>query len=413
MAEALRVDRTTVARWEAGTCTPQPLYRLRLAQLLNLTPVELELLLQHSDVGSRAVRLYDDHATASIHPGPPDASERDDVNRRDLLRLFSTLSATLAIPATLDTERIAAAATNPSSLDAGVLAEYAKLNGHLWQTFMLTPAKARLLPVVQAQIATLTTSLRAEQAGPVRTQLQALTGDLLQLAGELCFDADRYTDAAHCYTVAAKAAEEAGQFDLWACALTRHAFLAVYERQHGSAVPLLETAAVLARRGDSGLATRHWVAAVQAETFAGLGDAERCDRALDIAARVGGVANNGGWLRFDGSRIPEQRGTCYAALGRTERAEAVLTEALSEPLSVRRRASVLTDLACLGARARDTGRVSTYAGAAVATARRTGSGVIVKRLEGLRPHLKPLLDNAEVRQLDAEIQALAGRHTTN
>ena len=33
---------------------------------------------------------------------------------------------------------------------------------------------------------------------------------------------------------------------------------------------MLELAAALARRGDPALSTRHWVAAVQAETFAGL-----------------------------------------------------------------------------------------------------------------------------------------------
>ncbi|MCO1581678.1 helix-turn-helix domain-containing protein [Crossiella sp. SN42] len=432
LAAVVGVERTTVARWEAGTCAPQPLHRLRLAEALGVSPFELDLLLagravdggpadpagskhrRHESMGQPARRHYDDHATASIHPALPEASERDDVHRRDLLRLVSLTSATLALPPTraiLDTGRIAAAATG--SLDRAELAEFAALNGHLWQTFMLTSAKAQLLPLVQAQIGTLTACLRAEQSERVRTRLQALLGELLQLAGEACFDGDRYTDAAHCYTLAAQAAQEAGAFDLWACALTRHAFLAVYERKFHAAVPLLELAAGFARRDDPALSTRHWVAAVQAETFAGLGKASECDRALEAAADVEGTGHNGGWLRFDGGRIPEQRGSCYAALGRTDRAEEALTQALEGPLSVRRRAGVLTDLARLGATRSDPHRVATYAGAALAAANRTGSGVIAKRLDGLRPHLKPLLANVQVRQLDAEIAALIRQHTTN
>ena len=53
----------------------------------------------------------------------------------------------------------------------------------------------------------------------------------------------------------------------------------------------------------------------------------------------------GGWLRFDGSHLAEERGTCYLALGRADLAEAALTEALGQSVSLRRRGSLLTDLA--------------------------------------------------------------------
>src|SRR6266508_4254679 len=103
--------------------------------------------------------------------------------------------------------------------------------------------------------------------------------------------------------------------------------------------------------------TRYWIAAVQAETFAGLGDRDGCERALDAAAAVQGMAgtvHNGGWLRFDGSRLAEERGTCYVTLGRADLAESALTGALAGPLTTRRRAGVLTDLAMIGVHGRDT-----------------------------------------------------------
>jgi len=64
----------------------------------------------------------------------------------------------------------------------------------------------------------------------------------------------------------------------------------------------------------------------------------------------------GGWLRFDGARPAEERGTCYAALGRADMASEVLTEALDTTTSPRRRGSILTDLAALsGERGLSTG----------------------------------------------------------
>jgi hypothetical protein len=75
-------------------------------------------------------------------------------------------------------------------------------------------------------------------------RLCALAGDLFQLAGEILFDADQYADAAHCYSSAASASKEAGAFDLWACAMTRHAYIAIYERRFDSALPMLDWPAV-------------------------------------------------------------------------------------------------------------------------------------------------------------------------
>jgi hypothetical protein len=96
-------------------------------------------------------------------------------------------------------------------------------------------------------------------------------------------DNSQYTDAAHCYTLAATASKEAGAFDLWACAMIRHAFISVYERQFNKAAPMLELAVGLAHRGDGTLSTLHWGSAVQARALAGLGELDSCRRALDLA----------------------------------------------------------------------------------------------------------------------------------
>ncbi|WP_199240313.1 MULTISPECIES: hypothetical protein [Kribbella] len=263
--------------------------------------------------------------------------------------------------------------------------------------------------MVQGQLDVLVAALQEARGSAIHHRVCELASDLFQLAGEILFDGNQYTSA-HCYALAAQAAKEAGALDLWACALTRHAFISVYDQKFDRAAPMLELAAGLAQGGDYALSTRHWVSAVQAEVFAGLGELTACQRALDQADEVHaltGTSQNGGWLRFDGSRLPEERGTCYVALRRPELAEAALDDALGQNLSSRRRGGVLVDLAALGLQRRDLDQLLVHSNAALNTARQTDSGVIARRLDGLRPYLVPHLKDPRVRQLNSEISAVS------
>lgn len=263
--------------------------------------------------------------------------------------------------------------------------------------------------MVRRQLDVLTGHLQRAQPGSTHQRLCALAGDLFQLCGEILFDADSYSEAAQCYALAASASKEADAPDLWACAMTRHAFIGVYERRFDQAAPLLEGAAHLARRGDAALPTRHWVAAVQAQTFAGLGDAVQCHRALETAELVTELdtPTATGWLRFTGSRLDEERGSCFVELGRPELAEPSLNGALRQRLSVRRRGGVLADLAAVGAQRNDAEQTVLYGGAAVDAARQTGStGYVGRKLAILQPQLKPMLADRHVRHLDRQITNL-------
>ncbi|WP_310592530.1 hypothetical protein [Streptomyces koyangensis] len=186
------------------------------------------------------------------------------------------------------------------------------------------------------------------------------------------------------------------------------------EGRYRQAVQLLGAAARLARRGDSALSTRQWVASVQAEAYAGLGDLTACERAMDQAETVcelGGGSTNGGWLRFDGTRLSEERGARYVQLGRFDLAEETLTCALKQTElaaghSYRRRGAVLTDLAVIGVRRGDAEQVVAYGGEAVGLARVTGSGYVVRRLGALRGELGSLGEDRRVAGLAAEIAVL-------
>lgn len=397
LAEQAGVHRSTVVRWEAGAYGPQPCFRPQVARALGLTVEELDELLC-GGMGN----------AATVVPGA--RLEGDDMNRRELLRLFSVAGAAIALPPAMDVDRLVAGTERPTSMDSGLLDEYGQLNSHLWRVFALASSKRDIMPVVRQQLNVLTAGLAEPQGSAARERLCRLAADLFQLAGEVCFDGDQYTDAAHCYTLAATAGREASAFDLWACAMTRQAFIAIYERRFAEAATTLEVASTIAARGDRQLSTRHWVAAVQAEAAAGLGQQDHCERALDAAAEVRnlpGLVENGGWLRFDGSRLAEERGTCYATLRLADKAETNLLTALSQAATTRRRAGVLTDLAAVGAQHNDPDRVVAYTDQAMRLARQTGSGVIAHKLTELRPRLAPLMGDRRVRCLDADIVALA------
>ncbi|MEU0481348.1 helix-turn-helix domain-containing protein [Streptosporangium sp. NPDC006013] len=408
LAEELDVDRSTVARWERGECDPQPVSRPMLATLLQVSWEELEALLGAAN--SPAVSCFPPARviTGLVVTAPDvDLCECDDMKRRELLRLLSVTGTLVALPQT-DSADADQAAQTAQALD---LDQYEQLNIHLWQVFALSQSKRLVYPAVGQQLRLLTAGLEQAKTAALHQRLCALAGDLYQLAGEIFFDSNRYTDAAFCYTLAANAGKEAGSHDLWACALTRHAFVSMYEHRFPQAASMLSLAARVAARGDTQLSTRQWVAAVQAQGFAVLGDLDACNRALDTADQVRTLSEpvtSSGWLRFDGSRLAEERGTCYLRLGRADLAESALTEALNRAVSLRRRGSVLTDLAMLGIQRHNVDQVLHYGGAAVALAEQTqSSGYVGRKLQDLRAQLGPLAADNRVSQLTEHISQLA------
>jgi hypothetical protein len=185
----------------------------------------------------------------------------------------------------------------------------------------------------------------------------------------------------------------------------------MYDQQFTQAATILGAASRVAHRGDGQLSTRHWVAIVQAQAYAGLGDLDACNRALDEADQVrtlNGPVKPGGWLRFDGSRLAEERGGCYLALGRADLAETSLTEALSKTISLRRQGSILADLAMLGVHRSDLDQVLQHAGQAIDLAEQTQSaGYVGRKLQTLQPHLTPFLKDTRVNDLNSRITLLS------
>ncbi|WP_063048613.1 hypothetical protein [Nocardia arthritidis] len=330
------------------------------------------------------------------------------MERRELLRLLSIATTTLAMPSTIDWDHVAFAAAT-GHVDAAVLDDCASMNQKLWKTYGESETKVTVFSAVHNHLCLLIEGLRRSRTTTLHHRQYELIADVLQLTGEILLDSNHLGEAAHCYALSGTFAADARAYDLWACALTRHAYIGFIENRFSDALPLVEQAAGIARRGDTALPTSHWVASVRAQVLAGLGDAYGCEQAFDTARGVLHVPTTSsvGWLRFSGDRIDEEQASCLIQLDRPERAENILMPLLHRPLSTRRRAGVLIDLAGAGALRDDPVQAVWYGGTAVDIARRTRSGYLGRRLGQLSTRLSRLRGDRHIDHLEHQITTLA------
>lgn len=416
-AEELEITDRTVRNWERAKSgfVIDGYYAAKLDELLaGLSAMQADrFAMEMHRIGSGGQRtdfgfgpkLDSEHRDHPAAPRGEHLTEITEMKRRELLRFLSIATTTLVTP--IDWDRLQFAEST-GSVDPSVVDELEKLTGRLWQGYADADTKSAVFDDARAHLGALMSALRNARGQELERRLRELIADSLQMTGEIFFDSNHYTEAAHCYTLAGNFAAEAHAYDLWACALTRHAYIGLVEDRYADVLPLVDQAAYLARRGDSRLPTRYWVASVRAQTLAGLGDIHGCERAFNHARDVLALPNMApvGWLRFTGDRIDEESAGCYIKLGRPERAEQLLIPLLDGPLSARRRASVLVDLSAAGALRGDPVQAVWFGGAAVDIGRHTRSGYIAQRLGHLQRDLWPLQNDRYVAHLDSQIATL-------
>lgn len=351
-----------------------------------------------------------EHYRQYEYMSPPGRSDDMDRKRREFLMLLGAAGVALILPPIVDWERVEATIARPSLLDEAFLSDLEAINVSYWGVYRTAVRKSLVLDGVLGHLKTLADLLREPASEEVHKQMRILASDLAQLAGEIWFDANEYTIAQSCYSFAADAAKEARHFDLWACALIRHAFLPIYEKNYRDALPLLEQARRLSLRGDSTLVTRHWGAAVEAEAQSGAGNLARCqdalERAYEVTQRQGG--SNGRWLRFDGEWLPEQTGSCYVRLQRPDLAEPALRQALQQlPLPSRRRGMVLSDLATASLQCQEIEQTCSYVRQVIEVATKVPSGWLKKGVATLHSQLEPFKTVSTVSQLDQQLLQLS------
>ncbi len=402
VAEKAEISERTYMRWEQGTQQPRDYNLDLLCKAFGMSPEELgfkrDML---SDIQKETV------STSLLLSGDYDMDKK----RRELLHLLNVAGAALFLPfPELDWEKIEQTFTRPSQLDEAGLRDLEAICTYYWSIFKVAFSKKDVLDGVLGQLKTFIGLIKSSHPASTHRRLCTLASNLSQLAGEIFFDMNEYDSAQSCYTFAASAAKEAKNHDLWACALVRHAFILIYSRQYHDALPLLQGAEKVAQQGDTSLATRYWVAAVSAEAYAGAGNLPACQKFLDLAEGVNSLDGSvdKGWLRFEGSRMSEQRGACFVKLKEPALAMPVLLEALtSSSLSHRRRGIIFTDLALASLQQGKVDQACFYANEVSQIALNRPSGVLIKGIYGLRTQLEPFAQTNAVKQLDQRINLLA------
>ncbi len=248
--------------------------------------------------------------------------------------------------------------------------------------------------------------LKQVQARDAVQRLCSLAGEIAQILGKTLFDLHEYTLAWSYYTFSLKAAQAAFNHELWAVGLGRMCLLLIYWIQPHEALPLLQEAQQLTVQSPRILC---WLAAVQAEVYAHIGDTEACDAALTIAKRLATQASLGEdhyATGFNSSRLAGYEGACFVRLRQPDRALPALQRALSllDPQAIRRQSTLFTDMGIAHAQQGNVQVACQLAIQALVITTQTKSVSVLERVRQVRKELEPWKNTEEVKDLERRLE---------
>jgi transcriptional regulator with XRE-family HTH domain len=284
LAERLKVDRSTIARWESGETEPQPWVRPRLARVLQVSVDQLNGLL-----------------------------------------------AEVSLPASeTGAERLDYTLTHPGRADLVTVAQLRRKVQRLNEQYVLVPSASLLADAGQALGQVRFLAANAEGLR-VRRELYAIEAEAATLMGQLAWDASQRRDhvsARLYYDQAIEAARNVRDPAAEGLPLLRKAMIALYgERDPDSGLLLAEQAAEMTRYASNvlaGLATLH-----TAEAYAMLGNRSACERALATADTILGRMDNmdAAIEMYSVTQLGRMAGSCYLYLEDRKRAVPLLENA--------------------------------------------------------------------------------------
>ncbi len=232
-------------------------------------------------------------------------------------------------------------------------------------------------------------------------RLFSLSGESAQILGKTLFDLQEYTLAWSYYMFSLKAAQAASNHDLWGTGIGRMILLFIYWEQPQNALPLLQDVRQLSIRNNN---VTCWLAVVEAEVYAHLGDVESCQKALKVAKDILKdelLEEDRYATGFSTSRLAGYEGACFVRLHQPDRALPALQQALSllDSQSIRRRSTILTDMGIAYAQQGNIQRACQLASQALSITKQTKSRAVLERIRMVHSELEEWKEINEVRDL--------------
>ena len=282
LAEYVRVERSTIARWESGETAPQPWFRPKVARALQLSLEQLDELLAEGSLTNACVA-----------------------------------------------ERLDFALKHPTSVDLVTVAQLRRHVQQLDERYDRAPSTSLLAEAGQCLGRVGFLSAYAT-SGRVRRELYAVEAEAATLMGQLVWDASQRRDHATAHMYLDQAVIAAREFPdpvAEGLALLRKSFVALYGQHDPCAGLALTTQTAETTTGTShvltGLATLH-----AAEAHAMLGQQRSCEQALTRAeAHFDQIDPTDAAIDlFSPTQFGRLAGSCYLFLKDAKRAQPILEE---------------------------------------------------------------------------------------
>ena len=269
-----------------------------------------------------------------------------DVKRRDMLALAAQLGATAALAQSGVWERLAYALTNPSAMNEATIKEMEarSVGFHHLEEIVSAPVLLKGLTVHLREVSTLLSGSADDPGSELRKRLIVVAGESSVLAGWLASDIGDSATARNFYDTAVKAAKEADDPAIAACALAYRSYIPSTKGANGRARVLLTEALENISETESP-ATVAWIAARHAEESAQLGDNAQAlaswGRAED-AFSICDPDEDRAWTRFlDQNRFDSYRIATYSKIGRLDEAQEIAATVLGRLTEPDRKKAVI------------------------------------------------------------------------
>lgn len=299
--------------------------------------------------------------------------------------------------------RLELAKTHTSYLDTAALDDLSAITAGYWS--ISKNASLDMLSGIAGHFSTLVQFLKDAHPDRVYQRLCSLASESAQILGKTFHEIKEYDLAWTYYKFALKVALDTGNTDLWAAGIGRVALLLIYWGEPHNALPLLQEAQ---RTPLHNQRISLWLAAIEAEIHAMMGNKDACLRLLDQAKAItlpASLADDRYSTGFDPSRAAGYEGACLVRLRQPKLALPALERAfaLCEPTFPRSQSMLIADIGTVYAQFGEPKEACKFLHQALDMTMQTKSLVVVQRVCKARSELIPWKDSEEVKSLNDQI----------